>query len=78
MSDIFPEMTDKERAERLEAMVDRMSETIVNLRGELFASNGLLRSFNSVCTRKGDATNWKALGAQIEVALERQHPILYK
>ena len=32
-------MTDKERAERLEGMIDRMSETIVELRRQLFFSS---------------------------------------
>jgi len=32
-------MSDKERAQRLEAMIDRMSETIVELRRQLFFSS---------------------------------------
>lgn len=72
------EMTDKERADRLELMVDRMSETIATLRGELLAANGLLRSMNSVVTRQGRETRWDTLGRQIELALESQHLILYQ
>jgi hypothetical protein len=72
------EMTDKERADRLELMVDRMSETIATLRGELLAANNLLRSANSVVTRQGRETNWDTLGRQIELALESQHLILYQ
>lgn len=71
-------ITEKERADRLEAMVDRMADTIANLRGELYQANSLLRSANAVCTRHGAETNWAALGAQIEIALTRQHPILFK
>ncbi len=69
-------MSDRERADRLERMLDRMAETIVNLRGELFFANELLRSVNSVITRRGAETNWDALGHQVRVTLEEQYRVL--
>ena len=71
-------MTDAERADRLEAMIDRMSETIVELRFEVGYSNGLLRSALSIAERDGDSTNWNAFRRKLDIALTRQFALMQK
>jgi hypothetical protein len=65
-------MNNKERGDRLEAMVDRMSETITELRFEVAESNGLLRSAFAIALRDGNETNWEAFRKQLDIALVRQ------
>ena len=46
-----PEMSDKERGDRLEAMVDRMSETIVKKDEEIFLLKERLANLEKMITR---------------------------
>lgn len=39
-------------------------------------ANELIRSFNSVINRKGEQTNWEALGNKTNKILEEQHQVL--
>lgn len=48
-----------------------------NVRDELKEANELIRSFHSVCERKGKTTNWDALIKKVKLVLEKQHDILY-
>ena len=76
MSDETP-ITEEELGDRLEAMVDRTVETIVDLRAELYEANSLLRSAYQIAARSGRETNWLAFINQLEDALARQHKIIY-
>ena len=76
--DFLQIMGEKERGDRLEAMIDRMSETIVELRAEVTESNGLLRSANSIAERDGRETNWEAFRMQLSKALVREFELMKK
>ena len=71
-------LTDAERADRLEAMVDRMSETIVELREDVAESNSLLRSASAIAERDGEATNWNAFRRKLDIELTRQFSLMQK
>ena len=40
-------------------------------------ANELLRTFHSVCDRKGISTNWEALQKNLKSVLKEQHQYLY-
>jgi hypothetical protein len=69
---------EQERADRLEAMIDRMSETIVELRANTAESNGLLRSAYQIAKRDGIETNWDAFRNKLEAELNRQFDLMKK
>lgn len=71
-------MDEKERADRLEAMIDTMAGTIVDLRAFMFESNESLRSAYSIAQREGVDTNWEAFRNKIKDLLDRQHEYYYR
>ena len=71
-------MNEKERADRLEAMVNTMAGTIVDLLAFMFESNENLRSALSIAERKGIDTNWEAFEKKLRELLLRQHAYYYR
>ena len=45
---------------------------------EIKESNDLLRSAWMIAKRDGKETNWEAFRGQLDIALERQHKMMYK
>jgi hypothetical protein len=78
MKNIRLKITDADRAERLEDMVDRMSNTIAELRGLLYENNEVLRSTFAITERNGASTNWDAFRKVVKTINERTHEYLYK
>jgi hypothetical protein len=44
---------------------------------EVKESNQIIRSAYSIAERDGNETNWEAWRKQLEIALERQHAMMY-
>lgn len=70
------EMMEKRIAE-LETYIDDFDEDFERLKDEVKESNGLLRSAFMIAKRDGKETNWEAWRKQLEIALERQHAMMY-
>lgn len=53
---------------------ERPTRTITGMLG---SANALLRSVSTIIERKGQNTNWEALGQNVNLALKQQHEIMY-
>lgn len=78
----------QKRVEELEAVNEDQALTISQndyayavdkemMEAEIKESNGLLRSAFMIAKRDGKETNWEAWRKQLEIALTRQHKMMY-
>lgn len=78
----------EQRIEELEAVNEDQALTILQndyaytidkemMEAEIKASNDLLRSAFMIAKRDGKETNWEAWRKQLEIALTRQHKMMY-
>ena len=79
----------QKRVEELEAVNEDQALTISQndyayavdkemMEAEIKASNDLLRSAFMIAKRDGKDTNWEAFMKQLDIALARQHAMMYK
>jgi ribosomal protein L37AE/L43A len=59
------------------SQIIQLNEEIKRLMDEVKESNQIIRSAYSIAERDGNETNWEAWRKQLEIALERQHAMMY-
>ncbi len=59
------------------SQIIQLNEEIKLLMDEIKESNGLLRSAFMIAKRDGKQTNWEAWRKQLDIALVRQHKLMY-
>ena len=59
------------------SLIIQLNEEIKRLKDEVKESNSLLRSAFMIAKRDGKETNWEAWRKQLNIALERQHKMMY-
>lgn len=64
--------------EDLERERDQLRAENERLMEEIKQSNSLLRSAFMIAKRDGKETNWEAFRGQLDIALERQHKMMYR
>ena len=57
--------------------ITQLNEEIKRLMDEVKESNDLLRSAFMIAKRDGKDTNWEAFRGQLDIALARQHTMMY-
>lgn len=57
---------------------DQLKAENERLMEEIKQSNSLLRSAFMIAKRDGKETNWEAFRGQLDIALERQHKMMYR
>ena len=71
------EVVGKDKATVSGQIVLGVLEDLEGLIYEIKESNSLLRSALMIAKRDGEKTNWEAFRKQLEIALARQHVMLY-